>query len=39
MLFRSAAPDRSPEECDNLYAFTEDGEGHEIELLEEHVTN
>ena len=36
---RESAADRSPEECDNLYAFTADDEGHQIELLEEHVTN
>ncbi|MFW6435667.1 MAG: glyoxalase, partial [Halovenus sp.] len=24
---------RPPEDCDNLYAFTKDQDGHEVELL------
>ena len=39
LMTREAPSDRSPAECDDLYAFTADREAHEIELLEEHVTN
>jgi lactoylglutathione lyase len=29
------APDyRDPESCDDMYAFTKDPDGHEIELIE-----
>ena len=34
LMLREAADDRSPEECDDLYAFTTDQDGHEIELIE-----
>ncbi len=33
-VLREIPVDRSPEECDDMYAFVEDFEGHEIELLE-----
>ncbi len=34
-LMTREAPDyRDPESCDNLYAFTKDQDGHEIELIE-----
>ncbi|WP_255196582.1 VOC family protein [Halorarius litoreus] len=36
---READDYRDPASCDNLYAFTRTHEGHEIELLEGHVTN
>ena len=34
LMLREAAADRSPAECDDLYAFTADQDGHEIELIE-----
>ena len=34
LMLREAADDRSPAECDDLYAFTTDQDGHEIELIE-----
>ncbi len=34
LTLREIPVDRSPEECDDMYAFVEDFEGHEIELLE-----
>ena len=36
---READDYRDPESCDNRYAFTRTSDGHEIELLEGHVTN
>jgi lactoylglutathione lyase len=39
-LIERDAPDyRDPESCDNLYAFTKDQDGHEIELLERDPTS
>ena len=34
LMLREADDYRSPEECDNLYAFTRDQDGHEIELID-----
>jgi lactoylglutathione lyase len=34
LMLREADDYRSPEECDNMYAFTKDQDGHEIELIE-----
>jgi len=34
LMLREAPEYRDPESCDNLYAFTKDQDGHEIELLE-----
>ena len=34
LTVREIPVDRTPEECDDMYAFVEDFEGHEIELLE-----
>ncbi len=35
LLMKREAPDyRDPEDCNDLYAFTKDQDGHEIELLE-----
>jgi lactoylglutathione lyase len=33
-VLREVPTDRDPESCDNMYAFVEDPDGHEIELLE-----
>jgi lactoylglutathione lyase len=33
-MTREATDYRDPESCDNLYAFTKDQDGHEIELIE-----
>jgi len=34
LMVREAADYRDPESCDNMYAFTTDQDGHEIELIE-----
>ncbi|WP_254530921.1 VOC family protein [Natrinema gelatinilyticum] len=34
LLTREAADYRDPESCDDMYAFTKDQDGHEIELIE-----
>ena len=34
LTLREVPENRDPESCDNMYAFVEDAEGHEIELLE-----
>ena len=34
LMTREAADYRDPESCDDLYAFTNDQDGHEIELIE-----
>ncbi|MFC6767505.1 VOC family protein [Natrinema soli] len=34
LIEREAADYRDPESCDNMYAFTKDQDGHEIELIE-----
>ena len=34
LMLREAPDYRDPESCDNLYAFTKDQDGHEIELIE-----
>ena len=34
LMTREAADYRDPESCDDLYAFTKDQDGHEIELIE-----
>ncbi|QLK26669.1 VOC family protein [Natrinema zhouii] len=34
LMEREAADYRDPESCDNMYAFTTDQDGHEIELIE-----
>ncbi len=34
LVLREVPEQRDPEACDNMYAFVEDFEGHEIELLE-----
>ena len=34
LVTREAPEYRDPESCDNLYAFTKDQDGHEIELIE-----
>jgi lactoylglutathione lyase len=39
LMTREADDYRDPASCDDRYAFTRDNEGHEIELLETHITN
>jgi lactoylglutathione lyase len=39
LMQRDAPHYRDPESCDNLYAFTEDQDGHEIELLKRDPTS
>jgi len=34
LMLRDAAEYRDPESCDDMYAFTETPDGHEIELIE-----
>jgi lactoylglutathione lyase len=34
LVLREVPTDRDPASCDNMYAFVEDSDGHEIELLE-----
>jgi len=34
LMLREADDYRDPESCDNMYAFTKDQDGHEIELIE-----
>ncbi len=34
LMLREAPDYRDPESCDNMYAFTKDQDGHEIELIE-----